>query len=196
MIILFLLSLAAFSYYRYWDYTYSKETILYDYSEGNWLFRDKYGYLNQRRALILQIAAFLGLIELQFHVLGFVPYMTSLTGTGMPSWLPTGLTSLLALISFFLVRKHKKLRAEYRPIQIKLLRQLRERVDIPFEELRTILRWINHGTAKKDRAWIPGFGFVYTEYKGGDIDLEKLTNGLKALSLEPEENWFIKERKI
>lgn len=198
--ILFIIFLAGFVYWRYLDFGYSSEMILFDRREGNPLFRDKWGYMHKTRALAFQVLAVVLLFFLQFRVgpLGqLFNWFDSNAGEAvMPRWFPLVVAIVMNGLGFWLVRAHIEGRAESRTKQYAKLDEFKAeyKETLTKDELQYNIPFLRNIHGRHNRRWFNGLPHVYVENSANpDQAFAVLVKALDRLTRLPRERWFEKE---
>jgi hypothetical protein len=183
---LFFILLAVWIFLKIYDFKFSREFILYDFREGNKFFRNKLGFLDFKKALIVQLL----LSGMFFGFYWMVPkyaFISLIPGIG---------------IGFYLFFDHIKGRKKRRELQKSILKQIRElpkdQYQIP-QNNPNIRIQLYEG---KTLVWLNYFRHIYLlshiypqNFEHYDYFYKILFDELRRISNLPENKWFPKYSK-
>jgi hypothetical protein len=160
--------------------------INYGLTEKNKLTRDKYGYFDTKKNLILS-GIFLGVVGAAGFCAVFIkePFVTAFAA---------GMSFVIVLIrGYFGYWKNEISKKETRQKQINTLRELKTLVgqSAGEEQIQGFFQRLNL-TMKAGRTFYPLFGFVYSDDMVQAVAIDEVQKRLMELSVKDESQWFPK----
>lgn len=168
------------------DRATSIQFINFGLTEKNKLTRDKYGYFDAKKNMILSGIS-LGVVGIAGFCAVFIdePFVVAFAA---------GMSFVIVLIrGYFGYWKNKKAMKKSRQKQINTLLELRTLVgqSAGEEQMQGFFQRLNL-VMKEGRTFYDLFGFVYSDNLNQSFALEEVEKRLKELSLKDESQWFPK----